>query len=101
MLEELKKAVYEICGCQGVIPVFFHLLYLLLLFTPYPVTHFAISRHRHSCRFFCNVESNSSMTIGLDKNPSIPLSSAFFLSSSKALAVMARMVIPASAGSVG
>ena len=27
------------------IPVFFHLLYLLLLVTPYPVTRFAISRH--------------------------------------------------------
>ena len=49
-------------------------------------------------RLSCKVLINSPITIGFDRNPSIPHSSAFFLSSSKALAVMARIVIPASAG---
>ena len=59
--------VYEICGCQGVIPVFFHLLYLLLLFTPYPVTRFAISRHR-------------SLTVEYKKNARRPYGTCFFSS---------------------
>ena len=49
-------------------------------------------------RIFCSSCTNSSMMIGLDRKPFMPHSSAFFLSSSKALAVMARIGIPARSG---
>ena len=49
-------------------------------------------------RIFRSSCTNSSMMIGLERKPFMPQSRALFLSSSKALAVMARIGMPARAG---
>ena len=57
------------------------------------------SDRRLGHKILCNSCTRSPITIGLDKKPFIPLSSALRRSSSKALAVMARMGSVARAGS--